>query len=139
MVLSAAFLVICATVLPAMGSGKGPTMTSAYENPNGVAIWMLVDTAFAYDTDIGTHSFPVQKREKTVRIAIKDDLGLPAQGHVEINDAGPPGGDYFCGETDDPIEVSRGDVVNVLVLGGVCPGGSPSIATTGVVETTFAR
>lgn len=135
-----AVVVVGALVAPAQGSAKARTARSRYSTPNGVAVWVLgLDTVFGWDEDLGRHSFRVKRGERRVIISIEDAYSEVAQGYVRINNEGARGGIYFCGRTPEPIAVAPGDEVNVLVLAGVCPGGTPAMATMGVVEATFGR
>ncbi|MGH2805688.1 MAG: hypothetical protein ACRDKT_00285 [Actinomycetota bacterium] len=96
-------------------------------------------TVYYYDClgQIGCAIIPVKKGDRSAVLEVVDAAGQPVLGSIFL----VPGFghyDYFCGQLDEPIDVRGTTEILVHVISGVCPDGTPSLATHGVVRATFS-
>ena len=92
----------------------------------------------------GSHyaKFRAERAEKFVTLAVEDTAGGAVMAHVHIDRDGDGEVDEqvdFCGETSKPIAVSKGSVVEVGAIFGMCDESTPSIVTEGTITATFTR
>jgi hypothetical protein len=95
-------------------------------------------TAYYYDCleQIGCAIVPLQKGDRYATLEVVDTTGRPVLGSVYVTPGFGHVG-YICGGTDDPIPVRGLKEIVVHVISGMCPDGSPSLATHGVVRATI--
>lgn len=141
-----ALLVVAATVIaaaltaPSVGAAGNRTQTRSYTMSNGAVVF---DSTEAHWT-IGTayKVFRAQPGERFVSFSIIDDTGQAVRGHIHMdmdNDGKLDHAKDFCGETPKPLRVREGRRIEVGVLLGQCPDGSPSIVTEGTITATFSK
>lgn len=89
-------------------------------------------------------TFTPLKKERFISIEVADKSGLPTRAIViqETETDGQPNyllKEEICGQTEAPIEITRGVDVTVLTQEGPCADDTPAMATFGTVTATFTR
>lgn len=136
----AATLVATSLATPSVGAAGNRTETEDYTMSNGMVVF---DSTEAHWT-IGTayQVFRARPGERLVSFSIADDTGQAVRGHIHMdmdNDGKLDHAKDFCSETPKPLEVRAGQKIEVGVLLGQCPDGSPSIVTEGTITATFLK
>ena len=126
--------------LPALGAGGARSQTETYDSPMGFGV---TDAAQAHILAEQTAyvSFTAARRERSVTLTITDASGQTARGHIHVDADGDGELDPiedFCG-TSPKLRVKPGTTIEVGVIGGTCPDGTPAVATSGEVVATFTR
>ena len=125
----------------ALPSSAGPStrsVTRDYAFPSGL---VLLVSEVHWFLPVGEYQhFRAGAGERKVVFSVEDESGMPARGHVhaDLDDDGDL--DVvadFCSESD-PIKIRPGQRLEVGVLAGECPDGSPSVATEGTITATFS-
>ena len=80
-------------------------------------------------------SFVPRPNERAVEVELTDDLGGRVEGLIY---QGRDSLGEFCGATDDPVPIHRGQPVDVIVMTGEC-GGAVAVASRGTARVTFLR
>ncbi len=80
---------------------------------------------------------PLRSREgeASVSIRLEDEAGTPVRGSIQ-QDGMPER--YFCGATEEPLEIVPVREFRVIAASGTCDG-SPTLATVGTATITFHR
>lgn len=125
---------------PATAGSSVRTSTKSYSQPTGVSV---ADTAHAY-LQLGAviPTFSARSGERSVSFEIKDDFGQPVRGHIHVDKDGDGELDAardFCGSTPKPITITPQSQLEVWVMTGTCPNGTPAFATTGTITATFLK
>lgn len=92
--------------------------------------------------NVGCVEFRAQAEERFVSISISDNSGQPVFAWIkrDVDADGDADGEWvdICGDTDEPIAVSPGTIVKVLIQTGDC-GGAGSTPTSGTVTAVFSH
>jgi hypothetical protein len=126
--------------LPAVGAGAARSQTEPYDSPMGFAVTDAAQ-AHIFAEQTAYVSFTAGRRERSVTLTIADASGQTARGHIHLDvdgDGELDAIDDFCG-TSPKLQVKPGVTIEVGVLGGTCPDGTPAVATHGEVVATFTR
>jgi hypothetical protein len=117
------------------------TIEAPYVTPAiGAAIHVEGETsAYYYDclNQIGCTIIPLRKGDRHATLEIEDSTGQAVLGSIYLTPGFGHVG-YFCGRTTSPISIRGYTEILVHVISGVCPGGTPSLATNGVVRATLS-
>ncbi|MGH2807872.1 MAG: hypothetical protein ACRDKT_11425 [Actinomycetota bacterium] len=92
-----------------------------------------------HEEHVGCVAFPIKSHlELFVSIEVADESGLPVHAvmlHPQTRETVAE----FCGETEKAIPIAVISEVDIWLLAGACPGGTPSVVTTGSVTATFSN
>jgi hypothetical protein len=137
----AALLVLAA---PASGAGKTREASEEYSMASGAVVSHGEVEGGEVHWSAGSHyaKFRAERAEKFVTLAVEDAAGGPVLAHAHIDRNGDGDLDQqvdFCGETSEPIAVTKGSVVEVGAIFGMCDESTPSIVTEGTITATFTR
>lgn len=127
---------------PALATRRAPQriVDAPYRTPVIGASIGGQNQAYFFDclTQLGCTIIPLKRGDRYAQLEIKDATGQAVMGSVYTMPGSHHFG-YFCGATDDPINLSGASEILVHVLSGACPSGAPSIATTGIVQAKITR
>lgn len=121
---------------PAGASSSTRKVTRQYTRPNAVVVAGL---GVWFDLN-DEPSFSARSGEGRVSFAIEDDFGTPVRGHIHLDRDGDGELDAardFCGATSKPLSITPRSQLEVWVVTGACPDGSPAFATSGTVTAIF--
>ena len=133
-------LLFAGTSSVSAGSPQKRTVSAEYQTP---VLGVRTQTVGAYYFDclhgIGCAIIPLGKKDRSVRLEIKDVTGGTVHGEVYLM----PGGHHYatiCGSSRK-LPLAYGSELVVHVAAGTCDeadGSAPSTATRGTVEATLS-
>lgn len=94
------------------------------------------------DRGIGCATFPSAPKEKYVSIEIADTLPAPVFAGVYEDADGDGMGTWLasiCGGSEEPIPITRGAEVIVVIWGNEPPADCPGAFSSGTIKTTFSN
>lgn len=94
------------------------------------------------DRGIGCATFPSAPKEKYVSIEIADTLLAPVFAVVYEDSDGDGMGTWvasICGESEEPIPITRGAEVIVVIWGQEPPADCPGAFSSGTIKMTFSN
>ena len=139
-----AAVALLALVTPASGAHSERQVTEEYSMASGAVVSHGEVTGGEVHWSAGSQYavLRAERGEKFVTLTVEDQTGGPVLAHVHVdrNDDGELDEQVdFCGETAEPIAVSKASVVEVGAIFGMCDDSSPSIVTEGTITATFTR
>lgn len=139
-----AALIAGSLAAPSFAADDRRTVTKPYDAPSGLLLPTLGDTSVFWTLPAATTgaAFRARAGETSTTIEIQDQTGAVTLGHVHIDrdsDGRAEVHKNLCGSTAKPLAVTPGATVEVWPFLGTCQGGTPSVASRGVIEVSFQK
>lgn len=129
---------------PTQGKQELPSRSERFESQNYTPVNSSVATSGQATCSNGENGacfeFQARDDDRYVTVDIEDASGAPVYAWVQQNVDGDPQSDGgwtdFCASTSDPIPITPGAVVRIMLDSGTCDGADSS-PTNGTITVTF--
>jgi hypothetical protein len=141
-VIASAALILGAFIAPADAAKKKTKRTERTVEATYLGAPSSAIGACFRDHGIGCASFPSKPKERYVSIEIADTLLAPVFAVVYEDADGDGLGTWvaaICGESVEPIPITRGAEVIVVIWGEQPPEDCPGAFSSGTIKTTFSN